>query len=226
MHTTRLIPLAAFAVLVLTACDPAPAVTITVPADPSVTPSAAPVVSPVVTPSPTFVAHPAPVDLRITTSGLLPLTIGMDAATNPGAAMIQWDPTYCYSVEMDITTNTGRWSAAYPSGLFSLNGHYAPAITRIDIWDPVLQTPEGIHVGSTLVDLVAAYPGLVTGTPAFSTTPYWISDAAGIVVFEVGNGTVMGDPGPDQVWFIRVLSAGSDPDYAIASSGNIADACF
>jgi hypothetical protein len=185
-------------------------------------------VTPVVTPgpTPTFVAHPAFTDLQITTQGLLPLTIGQDATANPGAAMIQWVDDYCYSEELGITTDTGRWVAAYPDPSFGLNGHYAPAITRIDIWSTALETPEGIHLTSTLAELQAAYPGLDVGTPAFSTTPYWISDASGIVVFEVGSGTVEGTPGPDQIWFIRVLAAGSDPDYAIASSGNVAGACF
>jgi hypothetical protein len=223
--TSLAFALLATAGLLLTSCSPggespSPSGVVTV----IVTPSPTPVVTP--SPTPTFVAFPPIADLRITTSGLLPLTIGLDAATNPGAAMISWNETYCYSEVTGVTTDTGRWVSNYPGGLFSLNGHYAPSITRIDIWDDTLSTPESIHIGSTLADLTATYPGLVTGTPSYSTTPYWISDTHGYVVFEVGSGTVEGAPGPDQVWFIRVLARDSNPDYVVASSGNVADACF
>ena len=219
MSRTPALPLLAASLLVLAACSPGPVVTVTTAPPPSVTPSVTPA------PTPTFVAHPALADLHITTSGLLPLTIGMDAATNPGAAMITWNDTACYFPDMGITTDTGRWAANYPDSPFGLDGQYAPSITRIDIWSPALQTPEGIHLGSTLVDLQAAYPGLVTGTISYETTPYWISDTHGYVVFEVGSGTADGTPGPDQVWFIRVLARDSDPDYVIAASENTAGGC-
>lgn len=233
MLTNRRIPLAALAATVVatflastvvTACAPAPAVTVTATPIPAVTPSATPVVTP--SPTPTFVAHPALADLWITTQGLLPLAIGRDAATNPGAAMITWDETACYLPDMGLTTDTGRWVANYPEPRpFTLDGQYAPAIYRIDIADPALMTPEFIHLGSTLGELQAAYPGLHTGTPGYLTTPYWISDDYGYVVFEVGSGTVDGTPGPNQIWWIRVLARDSNPDYTIAGSENIAGGC-
>lgn len=226
MRTVRVLPIAITALLVLTACDPGAGASPSGSVGTSPAPVATPSPSPSVTPAPPLDPHPPLADLRITTHGLVPLLTTEDIAGNPGEAMLEWDELFCYSVDMGIVTDTGRWKATYPDTPFLVDGEDDDWVHRIDIISPVIATPKGIHIGSTLADVQAAYPGLVTGTAAFSTTPYWIADADGFVVFEVGTGTVMGDPGPEQVWYIRSLGAGSDPDYAVASSGNVAGACF
>ncbi|MCJ7826877.1 MAG: hypothetical protein MUP36_01350, partial [Demequinaceae bacterium] len=136
----------------------------------------------------------------------------------------------CYSLEMGVTTDTGRWIATYPDYPFGLDGHYAPTITRIDIWSHTLQTPEGIHIGSTLAELTAAYPNLITGTPGITSKVHWIDGTLGYLVFETQDpDDGWGDPGatgPEEVILIRVVSADVNPDYTVANSGWTADACF
>jgi len=100
-------------------------------------------------------------------------------------------------------------------------------LTRIDIMDSTLATPEGIRVGSPVTDLVAAYPGLVTGTAGWDTIHVrWIQDAHGTVVFETDTSNVDGTVGPDHVAFIRVLAPGVDPDFTVSQSDNIAGGCL
>jgi len=232
MRTSRLAPFAVACLLVLSACDGGGATSPS--ATPAATPSATPTLTPVVTPSatptltptPAFNPHPPLGDLLITTRGLLPLTHTDPIVGNAGEQMLEWDEDYCYSEEMGITTDTGRWVATYPNSPFLVDGHIDDAVHRIDIASPAISTPEGVHIGTPLPELLAAYPFIIMGTPGFATDVYWIVDVHGIVVFETGVGTPMGGAGPEQVWYIRILGPEWDPDWTVAQSGNVANACF
>jgi hypothetical protein len=244
MRTSRLAPLAVACLLILSACDsggsatPSPTSSAPPVATPSptpiVTPPAIPTPTPALTPSPPFGPHPPLGQLLITTRGLLPLTHTDPIAGNAGEQMLEWDEDHCYSEEMGITTDTGRWianTAYYPpdptfGAPFLVDTATDGAVHRIDITSPAISTPEGVHIGTPVADLLATYPFIITGTPGYATNIYWIVDAHGIVVFETGVGTPMGGPGPEQVWFIRILGSEWDPDWAVYGSGNIAGACF
>jgi hypothetical protein len=233
----RLVPLAAFAAasLALAACDPGAG------ASPISTPSATPVVSHTVTPSPSAAPsptatavdpHPALDAMFITTSGVGPLTVGQAIVGNPGEAMVEWNATACDPEFATDPAALGRWQATYPEvpdhgRPFLVDGEMDGILRRIDVNSPILTTPEGIHQGSPVADLVAAYPGLTTGTAGWdSIRVHWIQDAHGTVVFETDTMNVDGTVGPDHVAFIRVLAAGIDPDWPVSQSSNIAGACF
>lgn len=235
MRTSPVWTAAAVAALVLAACtpsgSPSPSPT------PSTSPSATSLPSP--TPSVTATAVPAPPvgDLVISTQGLLPLTIGVAPETNPGAAMITFDANACYSEEMGITEgDLGRWVTTYPlgTGLYGPSSVFAVGVNggqieRIDIGDVSLATAEGIHIGSTLGELMEVYPvELQGGSGGITSHVWWIEDAHGYVVFESQNEADWeAEPDiEDTIILIRVLAAGSDPDWGAANSGNVAGACF
>jgi hypothetical protein len=197
----------------------------------SVTASADSSPSPSPSPSATLDPHPPLAELELTTSGLLPLTLGVAPASNPGAAMIEWIPDYCSFVEVDEATgDLGRWQPTYPDRPFSV-GATDTEVYRLDVWDTAIATPEGIRIGSTLAELQAAYPGLSSGAAGPTSTVWWIQDANGTVVFETQSPTwdTGGASAPtDPVILMRALSTswGSDVSWPAANSGNIADACF
>ncbi|MCJ7826876.1 MAG: hypothetical protein MUP36_01345 [Demequinaceae bacterium] len=238
MRTTRLIPLATIAVLVLAACDPGPTVTATAPGTPSAPPSATPIVTPSVTPSITptvvFGPHPPLADLQITTRGLLPLTHTDPIVGNAGEQMLVWDDDYCYSEVMGVTTDTGRWvanPAYYPSdptsgAPFHVDTNSDGTVHTIVISSPLISTPSGVHLGTPAADLIAAEPYLVTGTSELSTNVYWIVDAHGFVVFVTSTDHFDGTVGAEAVLFIRILSTEQDPDHSYAQSGYTPEACF
>ena len=233
MRLARVAPLAALAALSLTTlslagCGPSggPSPSTTPSATPSATPAATYTVtiSSSATPSPTVTAmdpHPALDAMFIRTSGLGPLTVGQAIVGNPGAAMVEWNATACDPAFTDPSA-LGRWQATYPEvpdhgRPFLVDGEIDGVLRRIDVTDPALATPEGIHVGSPVTDLVAAYPGLTTGAAGRDAIHvYWIQDAHGILVFETDTNNVDGSVGPDHVAFMRVLAAGTDPDWTVS----------
>ncbi len=247
MRLARVVPLAALAAFTLAGCWPfgdAPSATPAVSASASATASATPVVgysvsvSPPASPDPersptvaAFDPHPALGDMYITTSGVGPLTVGAAIAGNPGEAMLTWDPAFC-DAEISGPGDLGRWVAAYPEvpdhgRPFYVDTSGDGVLHRIDVTAPVLATPEGIHIGSPVAALTAAYPGLAMGAAGWdSIHVYWISDADGTVVFETDTYNADGTIGPDHVAFIRVLAAGLDPDWTVSQSDNIAGGCL
>ena len=167
----------------------------------------------------------------VTTDGILPLTIGASMSANPGVAMARYDENYCYSEVLGTTTgDLGLWLGDY-DGAAPIDGNipqpfgltvFGDVLVRIDVWDASLATPEGIHVGSTLAQVQAAYPALVTGSAGGTSDVYWIEGSHGYVVFETQDDSDGFQPAgtPMTVIHMRVIDAGSDPDFAIANSGN------
>jgi ABC-type Fe3+-hydroxamate transport system substrate-binding protein len=180
--------------------------------------------------------RPEVADLRVSTSGLGPLAVGLPPATNPGVTMIEYRPTYCEDVGVEMNgSDPGRWIPAYepvvgadgePRGLFAVAADDAQ-VSWIDVISPDIPTTTGIHIGSTLEQLRAAYPDLVKGTEGPTSQVWWVADAAGTLVFETQDDSQGLQPAgtPPTVILVRVLAAGIDPDFTTANSGNVAGAC-
>jgi hypothetical protein len=213
---------------------PAPAVTQA--ATPTATPTE-PAPSPSASPSaPTAAAdpHPAADDLVLSPAGLGPLTVGMPAESNPGAAMISWDPEHCAALAEE-GDDPGRWvaegygSATRADGtetepLFGIATDDSGAVAWIDVYGTAPRTPEGIGVGSTLEDVLAAYPDLSEPFAGALSEVRGITRPEGILVLE----TTLGDPElPDgTVVLARVLAPGSDPAFATWRTDWTAGGCL
>jgi hypothetical protein len=123
-------------------------------------PAEEPVVEPTEEPTnPPTDGRPALEDLVISMDGLGPLTFGT-LLSEDTSGLVQYDPAYCLG-----TDRPERWVATYtdprdPSGTrpafepVEFEGY----ADRINILAPGPHTAEGIGVGSTLSELLAAYP--------------------------------------------------------------------
>lgn len=234
----RSIATTVLALLVLSGCDGDPGAPTAEPS-PGPTASVTPTPSaPEPTPTPTATAtpvdpHPALADLIISTAGVGPLTVGVPPATNPGAAMIAWDPDFC-GAEYE-GPEPGRWApAGYDADTNYLGQPATPmfiaaddtAVYRIDVMGTGPHTEEGVRIGTSLVDLQAAYPDLSGPFAGPGSQVWWVQDAAGTMVFETQGGDMVAPGAPEQVILIRVLAPRQDPAFATANSGNVGDPCF
>ena len=198
----------------------------TAPASSSAVVSPSPTPSPEPSASPSFDARPAVDTLILSTAGLGPLTIGLPPETNPGAAMIVYNPDECASLSDPDGRGSGRWVASYPPFVdadgnehpqFWVDANDADGVYWIDVIDPAIQTAASIRVGSTLAELQAAYPDLVAGTPGPVSQPWWVSDDVGTLAFEVQDGHVV---------IIHVQGRGTNPDWTSANSDLVAGGCL
>lgn len=183
--------------------------------------------------SPSVDARPAADTLVLSTAGLGPLTIGLAPEMNPGAAMIVFHPNECADQSDPTGRGPGRWVANYPPFVdaegnehpqFWVDANETDGVYWIDVIDPEIQTTTGIRVGSTLADLQAAYPELVAGTPGPTSQPWWVSEPAGTLNFEVSDGQSPGTaPG---VVIIHVQGPGTNPDWTSANTDLVAGGCL
>ena len=150
--------------------------------------------------------------------------------------MIEFRPTYCADVGAETTGgDPGRWVPTYepvvgadgePRALFAVEAD-AAQVSRLDVIWADIPTTTGIHIGSTLEQLRAAYSDLVKGTDGPTSQVWWVADAAGTLVFETQDDSQGLQPAgtPPTVILVRVLAPGIDPDFTTANSGNVAGAC-
>jgi hypothetical protein len=219
------------AALALVACDP------TTPG-PSGSPSPSESASESPTPGPQ--GAPEPGDLVITPEGMGTLVFLQAPSDDPELQMVELDPNRC----ADSTTGeprgvpdgdpaAARW---VPIEAYETSENWAPwgvvvnegGLVRIDVFDESIPTDQGIRIGDSVDELLAAYPG-VTPVDEYLTDVYVIPGTAGSLHIEVAKdpadmvGYWEGRDG--QVVYLRGVDA-SQPAFTVAASENIAGACI
>lgn len=143
--------------------------------------------------------------------------------------MLTFVPDACNELDLGYThPDPDRWDANYPDSPFTVSVT-SGAIDRIDVFSPEITTAEGIHIGSTLAELQAAYPSLEAGSNGITSAVWWISDSSGFVVFETQNSDMRPGLDPDDpVILMRALHSiwAGFQDFGTANSGDVAGACF
>jgi len=206
--------LAIAAMFSLAACaSPAP--------DPTSSPTSAPAPNAEPTPEPT---KPALADLVLTTSGLGPLRLGEPVPNQTeDVAVVGYDPVGCIGEPAEREEGepgAGFWRPSYSEELpFDVvtEGRVKDArIVYIQVGSAPVATDAGIHVGSSLDELLAAYPAISAPTDDFVML-YTLEDSAGKLVFEVAPST--DDTGywqPEQLDTVVFMIAYA-PDQAVSA---------
>jgi hypothetical protein len=172
--------------------------------------------------------EPALSEIYLSPEGLGPLVMSeAPPVTDPALDILLFDPDFCpgYGVP-----DGWKWVANYPETPDGFGGTYRPfavdvvggVIERIQVNSPDLRTESGIHINSTLDELLAAYPGGFTSTTnhADITKVYSLVGVHGQILFEVAIANEIGYWTPadiDHVLFIEVTTRDTEP-YGVAAT--------
>lgn len=181
---------------------------------------------------------PARADLALSPEGMGTLVFGVAPSTDPSTAMLVLDPEFCTDANtgngMGISSGAPEaalWVPipAYRDGRDSDFGVWVDGgvLNRIDLYDGTIPTTEGVRIGDSRADVVAAYPG-ATLVAEYLTDIYVVTGTAGSLQIEVArqptdtpywDGTEV-----DTVRFIHAVVTGFAP-FSVAASENIAGIC-
>lgn len=216
MRTTTLFGIAAAAALALAGCSsssPTPATSLAPSTLASPSPSASATPAPSASPSPSVVA------VACEDEGIVPGRLGCldtnDMVTAVPAGLLSFAPDFC-------SPGVGRWRFVASPDLVGIDGDDTTIVGRIDVYDPSFTTPEGIHVGSSEADVLAAYPA-TPPTTSFSGTKLVVqSNAEGSYVIELADEW---GSAPWTVANIRIYAAGIDANYPVYGTEDLAGVC-
>jgi hypothetical protein len=218
------IALAAVAAFALTGCDPdsgkpLPSGSATGPVESS-------------TPSPTP-ALPELGSLVLTTEGLGELAIGSTPPSdNPDTNLVSFDASAC-----PAAPEPGLWTANYPDidegfgpqAPFAIAVSPEEALTRIDIHSSEIYTDLGLHLGSSLDEVLGVYPGGPDAVinHADVSDVYVFKGTKGQLQFEVAVDRVPDywDPSAiDTVVFMDAIDISLEP-FGVAATDNVVGVC-
>jgi hypothetical protein len=191
---------------------------------PSVTPSAT--ASPVrPTPTPT---EPGLDELVVSPEGINNVLVGAPVPREPASiAIVTYHDDYCPVWGSVGQPGVGLWLPNYPStgvatdGLESFTVHTSGRlkdgiVSNLWVWSPRIKTDMGIHIGSTLAEVEAAYPQPSYLIHAALTDIYVIDKGTGRMVIEVGREAGGIDITKDDIG--KVLYLGVQPKSVKVSS--------
>jgi hypothetical protein len=165
-------------------------------------PSEAPASSarPSVSPTPAPEVRPALSDLVVSPAGLGPLRVGTPVPdAEADVALVTWDALGCgdsAGPRVEGEPFAGFWRSVYPddvsaeTGTFdvvTVGGVQGGPIANIIVKSAEPATAEGIHVGSTLDDVLAAYPGATLAEETSVSTVYLLEGETGSLTIEIAR---------------------------------------
>lgn len=212
----------ASAALLLSGCDQ------TQELPPVETPTATPTATETTAPDP---AKPLLEELTLTTEGLGELQFGsVPPSDNPAVNLLTFDADACKAEGLP-----GVWKATYPD----VDEGYGPTppyavqvqdgVTRIDINTVKIFTDSGIHIGSSLDEVLGVYPGGPDAVinHADVSDVYVIMGTKGQLQFEVAVDRIPDywDPSViDTVVFLSAIDITTEP-YGVAATDNSIGQC-
>jgi len=147
--------------------------------------------TPTPTPEPT---KPPLAELVLTTEGLGPITIGEPpVVVDPALDVIIFDDDYCQEfVDDGRLDDAGKWIANYEPALSGTSRDPFSVLVENDVVEivaigsPEIVTAEGIGLGSSRADVVAAYPDAEI-ISAFASDVYVVDGVNGRLLIEVAT---------------------------------------
>jgi hypothetical protein len=147
--------------------------------------------------------------------------------------MATYDPTYCTDAGYSVP-DAGAWLANYPTvnnpardvatafDVATVGFTQDGAVGRIFVLSPEITTAEGIHVGSTEAELLAAYPNYDEKIEGDLSNGYSVRGTDGQLMFEIAKNSVHPGYWPadfdGKVVWISALADATHPLYITAGS--------
>ena len=180
-------------------------------------------------PAPT---QPALDELVLTPDGLGSIVIGeAPVAADPALDILIFDPDYCQSyVDSGAIADAGKWIPNYEPALSEESSEPFSVYLENDVVQQLavdsaeIVTAEGVGLGSSRADVVAAYPD-ASVIQRFNTSLYVVEGERGRLVIEIGE-PGQGEYAVDEVVFLRATSlddevsgwANTDAGFAFCTS--------